>query len=803
MKSVFKDKVLMNNAHKNDNPLEILKVIDRMDVGPVRLERKRLVAPYQVTINGLTDTTQLIYRYEEDVFNPIESGSINLSNMVAAQVALNYGLFCDEIVFHGEFDKYDQKFLLDMAENTAREIFVKKFLESNPFLLGPVVELPPVKRKTYLQSKVIFHSQKTETKRQLLRKQNGNKSWDMDFSRHAILSSGGKDSLLSFGLLKEIGYEVHPIYINESGRHWFTALNAYRYFSDNFPNTARIWTNSDRVFNWVLRHLPFIREDFDTVRSDEYPIRLWTVAVFLFGALPLLRKRGIGRLIIGDEFDTTTRTSHEGITHHNGLYDQSRYFDNTLTRYFNRKYWGISQFSILRPLSELLIEKVLVERYPELQRHQVSCHAAHKKGDRIQPCGRCEKCRRVVAMLTAIGSDPKNCGYTEEQINWCLKNLATKPINQEKEGVEHLAFLLHKKGIFNKPSIGSARGKQRSQVMKLRFDHEKSPVDAIPKDLREPIGRIYMEHAEGVVMRNGRRWLDFDLFLDPAMRRPYPFEIPEGVSHSSKERIKDFTQGKRDHLLGELTWPEAQSRFKEVDLALLPVGSIEQHGPHLPLDSDAFDAEYLAVHVADACKDPKPLVLPLVPYGVSYHHEDFSGTISVGPDTLSQLIYDIGMSAAKHGITKLVIINGHGGNGPALHFAAQMINRDANIFTCVDTGETSDPDINAIVETSNDVHAGEIETSTTLATRPNLVKLEAAKKFVPKFSSRYLNFTSKRRVEWYARVAKISPSGVLGDPTKAGRGKGEKIWELMVHHLVEFIEDLKGMSLDEIYQKRY
>jgi creatinine amidohydrolase/Fe(II)-dependent formamide hydrolase-like protein len=107
------------------------------------------------------------------------------------------------------------------------------------------------------------------------------------------------------------------------------------------------------------------------------------------------------------------------------------------------------------------------------------------------------------------------------------------------------------------------------------------------------------------------------------------------------------------------------------------------------------------------------------------------------------------------------------------------------------------------VETSNDVHAGEIETSTTLATRPNLVKLEAAKKFVPKFSSRYLNFTSKRRVEWYARVAKISPSGVLGDPTKAGRGKGEKIWELMVHHLVEFIEDLKGMSLDEIYQKRY
>jgi len=793
----------MNNTHKNDNPLEILKVIDRIDVGPVRLERQRLVAPYKVTMNGLTDTTQLIYRYEEDVFNPSEPASINLSNMVAAQVALNYGLFCDEIVFHGVFDKYDQRFLLDMAENTAREIFVKKFLEPNPFLRGPATELPPVKRKTYLRSQITFQHEGPEAKNKDVSKQRGTKRWDVEPSRHAILSSGGKDSLLSFGLFKEIGCEIHPIFINESGRHWFTALNAYRYFSENFPTTGRVWTNSDRVFSWMLRHLPFIREDFDTVRSDEYPIRLWTVAVFLFGALPLLRKRRIGRLVIGDEFDTTEKKSFEGITHYDGLYDQSRYFDDTLTRYFHSKKWGISQFSILRPLSELLIEKVLVERYPELQRLQVSCHAAHKEGNRIYPCGRCEKCRRIVGMLTAIGADPTICGYTPEQINRCLKSLATEPIHQELEGVELLALLLHEKGSIEKPSIGSVRGKQRPQLMKLRFDSEKSPVDAIPVDLREPLYRIYLKHATGMVVRKGRRWLDFDIFLNPALTRPYPFETPVGVTQSFRKTTKDLSQVKRAHLLGELTWPEAQTRFKEVDVALLPVGSIEQHGPHLPLDTDAFDAEYLAMHVAEACKDPKPLVLPLVPYGVSYHHEDFSGTISVGPDTLSRLIYDIGMSAARHGITKLVIINGHGGNSPALHFAAQMINRDAHIFSCVDTGETSDPDIYAIVENSNDVHAGEIETSTTLATRPNLVRLEAAKKFVPKFSSRYLNFTSKRRVEWYAHIAKISPSGVLGDPTKANSRKGERIWELMVQHLVEFIEDLKKMSLDEIYQKRY
>jgi creatinine amidohydrolase/Fe(II)-dependent formamide hydrolase-like protein len=108
-----------------------------------------------------------------------------------------------------------------------------------------------------------------------------------------------------------------------------------------------------------------------------------------------------------------------------------------------------------------------------------------------------------------------------------------------------------------------------------------------------------------------------------------------------------------------------------------------------------------------------------------------------------------------------------------------------------------------LAETPNDVHAGEIETSTSLAVRPGLVRLESVRKFIPEFSSRYLNFTSKRHVEWYTRTAKISPHGVLGDPTKASREKGEKMWGLMIKHLVEFVDDLKGLSLEEIYQRRY
>jgi creatinine amidohydrolase/Fe(II)-dependent formamide hydrolase-like protein len=122
---------------------------------------------------------------------------------------------------------------------------------------------------------------------------------------------------------------------------------------------------------------------------------------------------------------------------------------------------------------------------------------------------------------------------------------------------------------------------------------------------------------------------------------------------------------------------------------------------------------------------------------------------------------------------------------------------------CVDTGETSDVDIHKIIETPNDVHAGEIETSTGLAVRPQLVKMDQAKKHIPKFSSRYLDFTSKRGVLWYAYTRKISPSGVMGDPTKASAAKGERIWEIMIAHLVSLIEDLKRLTLEEIHHRNY
>jgi creatinine amidohydrolase/Fe(II)-dependent formamide hydrolase-like protein len=779
----------------NQANLQSLLVFDRLEVGPAKVERKRITTPYRLVYNGKEEQIDLIYSYEEEVFNPKDPVCQNLADMIGAQVALNYGLFCRHIIFHGTLDETDQRFIRDMAENTAREIYVIKFLEPNPFLKGEVAHLEAEKKARYLNAHLEFpgFSQKPNHFKWQL--------WSTNRERHVILSSGGKDSLLTYGLMNEMGYDTHPIFVNESGRHWFTALNAYNYFKHNIPNTGRVWTNSDRVFSWMLRHMPFIRQDFSRVRSDEYPVRLWTVAIFIFGVLPLVRKRQIARVLIGDEFDTTQRLNHKGITHYKGLYDQSRYFDNALSRYYLRKGWNISQFSIIRPLSELLIEKILAQRYPHLHEHQLSCHAAHKEGDRIHPCGQCEKCRRIVGMLKALDADPTRCGYAPEQIQNILQNISGKGVHQESAGVHQLLFMLDQKKLIHLKAVEKRKFKASPEIMKLRFDPDRSPIDAIPMDLRTFLYRIFLEYADGALQRIGRQWQEYEPLSDPSLHRLYSFELDPAVR--VKPAVQPVEESGKNHVWGELTWLEAKKRFETMDIALLPVGSIEQHGPHLPMDTDAFDADYLARRVAQACSNPKPLVLPVISYGVSYEHDEFKGTISITNNTLSNLVYDIGMSAVRSGINKLVIINGHGGNSPALNYAAQRINRDAKIFVCVDTGETSDWDISKMIDTPNDVHAGEIETSTALAVRPHLVKMDLAPRTVPQFSSRYLNFTSRRGVSWYAYTQSVSTDGVMGDATKATAEKGRKIWKVMIAHLVALVEDLKNMTLDEIHHKKY
>ena len=132
-----------------------------------------------------------------------------------------------------------------------------------------------------------------------------------------------------------------------------------------------------------------------------------------------------------------------------------------------------------------------------------------------------------------------------------------------------------------------------------------------------------------------------------------------------------------------------------------------------------------------------------------------------------------------------------------------MINRDAKIFVCVETGETSDIDIYNLIDTHNDIHAGEVETSTTLAIRPEVVDMDKAVDGTLDFNNEYLDFTSERGVSWYAHTKRLSISGVMGNATRASVEKGHKIWEIMIRNMTSFVETIKNTPAEELYQNKY
>jgi hypothetical protein len=480
-------------------------VLKRLLVNSVSVKPQQVKATYCIEkFSGEQQCIDLIYSYERSYFNAANPADINLASMMVAQVALNYGLFFQSIELDGLYSKHDQSFLMAMLENTSREILTNKLLVTNEFIKPPFDKIHIVKKRRYTNAQLVFsNTLYANTPLNVLHQTTKTNSY-------AILSSGGKDSLLSYGILQEIG-TVHPVFINESGRHWYTAINAYRYLKHVEPNAEKSWCNSDRVFNKILTLLPFIKENYASIKSDIYPLRLWTVAVFLFGVLPVALKKGIANIVIGDEYDTTNTGIREGVKHYNALYDQSQYFDTTLTRYFQKKGWNIVQFSLLRSLSELLIMKTLMLRYPVLQEQQISCHSAHEKNGRMYPCGKCEKCRRIIGMIKALGMNPEVCGYSQQQINEGLKALETHSVKQISSDAAHLFFLLLSKKVIGHTAFARKQAKEHPEIMKLRFDPVRSHPSDLPEYIRRPLYERLSLYADGVVEKRGKHWKDVSL----------------------------------------------------------------------------------------------------------------------------------------------------------------------------------------------------------------------------------------------------------------------------------------------------
>ncbi len=246
-------------------------------------------------------------------------------------------------------------------------------------------------------------------------------------------------------------------------------------------------------------------------------------------------------------------------------------------------------------------------------------------------------------------------------------------------------------------------------------------------------------------------------------------------------------------LWGEMTRIELEELSNDVDTVLLPVGSIEQHGPHLPLDTDSYDAMYILKEAVKKLDPPLPPILPTISYGLSEHHMGFKGSISLKPDTLMSLVVDIGRSVKKHGFNKMFIYNAHGGNTSVLKEAALRLKYDHDLHVFMDSGESMEPAKKELVKSKNDVHAGEYETSTSLANRGDLVDSDRISEPELKFPHQTMEFDNKPSLffTWYTH--ELTDTGAIGDPTKATVEKGEKLWESGIDILAERIALVKEL----------
>jgi len=277
----------------------------------------------------------------------------------------------------------------------------------------------------------------------------------------------------------------------------------------------------------------------------------------------------------------------------------------------------------------------------------------------------------------------------------------------------------------------------------------------------------------------------------------------------------DIKMSSKTHWIHELKWPEIAAYLERSDIALIPIGATEQHGPHLPLQVDTGWAVGMAEGAAERCD---VLIAPPVHYGWGPHHMAYPGTITLRADTLAQVALDIGESLIYHGFKKLVYINGNRvANLPPMEIAASKLRfmTGAHV-SVVDAGLLAKTAVNEVCDSPEGGlgHAGESETAYTLYRTPELVDMEKAmnsernqtrfglshKPMEPPFDgdSAYVP-----RTDGDMRRTTEATQGIAGAAAFATVEKGESIHEILSEALADFIEthvrpaevDLKDVSI--------
>jgi hypothetical protein len=300
-------------------------------------------------------------------------------------------------------------------------------------------------------------------------------------------------------MLKELGAEVHPLYVNESGGHWRTALPAYRYFRDNYPNTARVWTNVDRFYTFMLDQMRIIRKDHRKIWADTYPIRLCIFPVYIFLLLPIIAKRRIGNILIGSEFDDPRMPPRfAGIRHFFGVYDQTQDFDVRMEQWFSHRMPGMCQWSAVRSISGLIVERILTNRYPQLAQLQRSCHSCRFDHGTYLPCGKCSKCQGILLFLLANNVDPSIMGYSSKDVAALPARIVEGNLRLDEDEKNYALFLAK---LLPNMKDGTLH------IETIHINKPTSDLQLLPSRFRLPILEILANYTKGFSMLKGESWV--------------------------------------------------------------------------------------------------------------------------------------------------------------------------------------------------------------------------------------------------------------------------------------------------------
>ncbi len=249
----------------------------------------------------------------------------------------------------------------------------------------------------------------------------------------------------------------------------------------------------------------------------------------------------------------------------------------------------------------------------------------------------------------------------------------------------------------------------------------------------------------------------------------------------------------------ELTSDDVEEYLKTDKTVIIPIGSTESHGPHLPMGTDSYEAIDYSEEIA---KQAGVLCTPPLWFGDSPHHMGRPGTISLRSQTLIEVLKDVYRSLIHHGFSRIITFNGHRlANLPVIQIAAKQVKEEHPnvLFACIDPVVIAAETHRKIRTAPGEgIHAGEFETSHMLFKHPELVHSEKFEvnrgiyidsPFVP-----LDYFAPGNKVMWITSwhdQVKVAPRGHVGDPTSASMEKGKALWEAVVTNAVKFIEDMR------------